>query len=151
MGAAWERHGMCELAFADHPVYCDTEDGGNPDEEMALRSIHNGRSAVCHNIYTNPRAVPMGHTVILSHIFIALCQLYTAIHQRDLISTTKVYTVLVKSKPEFLLGRFVSFKLTFIMQCFIINEIAVYEEFYVMYVLLGGKAAVKKRLCISAC
>jgi len=39
------------------------------------------------------------------------------------------------------------------MQSFIINKIAVYEEFYVMYVLLEGMAAVrnKKTLCTGAC
>jgi len=31
------------------------------------------------------------------------------------------------------------------MQSFIINKIAVYEEFYVMYVLLEGKAVVRKK------
>jgi hypothetical protein len=39
----------------------------------------------------------MGHKLILSYVFIALCTLHTAVHQRDLISTTKVYTVLAKS------------------------------------------------------
>jgi hypothetical protein len=31
------------------------------------------------------------------------------------------------------------------MLSFIINKIAVYEQFYVMYVLLEGKAAVRKK------
>jgi hypothetical protein len=59
---AWERHCMCELAFTDHPVYCDTEEEGSniTDEETALRCIHDGTPAVCHNIYTNTRLVPVG-------------------------------------------------------------------------------------------
>jgi hypothetical protein len=36
------------------------------------------------------------------------------------------------------------------MQSFIINKIAVYEEFYVMYVLLEGKAAVRKKNLVPA-